>query len=208
MSQTQQTPAYQKTHDENILVVKRESLFPQGAWQGIQHVDFAPFIETITQEQEFLPRSRMETDPHFKQIIPYLVFSADNRYFLMQRQAKSGDARLASKYSLGIGGHIRQEDIESKSIFDWARREFHEEVSYTGNLEIEPIGVLNDDSNAVGEVHIGFIFLLKGDSTQISVNEELKSGVLLPLSEIRDYYENLESWSKIVFDFLSTKETK
>jgi len=208
MTQNQSSSVYQKAHDENILVVLRDHLFPQGAWQGIRQVDFAPFVSTITSHQVFAPRSHMETDARYKQIIPYLIFTADNRYFLMQRQAKSGDARLANKYSLGIGGHIRQEDIGSKSIFDWARREFNEEVNYHGNFEIEPIGILNDDSNAVGEVHLGFICLVKGDSTQISVNEELKSGVLLPLAEIRDYYENLESWSKIVFDFLSSKENQ
>src|SRR5579872_4112225 len=101
----------QIVQDEQILVVKREKLFPHGAWNGIKAVDFAPYAELIQTNQEFQPRSQMETDPRYKQIIPYLVFTHNNTYFLMQRQAKMGDMRLANKYSLGIGGHIRQEDL-------------------------------------------------------------------------------------------------
>src|SRR5690606_7557172 len=105
------------------------------------------------------PRSLMEQDQRYKQIIPYLVFTHENKYFVMQRTSTTTEQRLKNKYSLGIGGHIRQEDMNGNSIFEWAEREFHEEVSYHGNLEIIPLGVLNDDTNDVGKVHIGFVFL-------------------------------------------------
>ena len=70
----------------------------------------------------------METDPAYKQIIPYLVFTYENKYFLMQRQKKASETRLQSKYSLGIGGHIREEDMENCTLVDWAKREFEEEI--------------------------------------------------------------------------------
>lgn len=189
-------------HDELILVIKRDTLFPQGAWQGLQSVDFLAYSELIQKNQEFMPRSHMETDPTYKQIIPYLVYEYDCRYFLMQRQAKASEQRLQSKYSLGIGGHIRQEDLGSASITDWARREFQEEVAFKGSFTIEPLGILNDDSNAVGQVHTGFVFVLKGNSPTISVKSELKSGVLLSLDELRDFYDRMETWSQLVFDCL------
>jgi predicted NUDIX family phosphoesterase len=188
------------------LVIKRDDLFPIGAWSGLRKVDFDEYLTIIQTKKEFMPRSHMETDPTYKQIIPYLVYTYDNRYFLMQRQAKATEQRLKSKYSLGIGGHIRQEDIGENSIFDFARREFHEEVAYTGNFEIEPLGILNDDSDAVGQVHAGFVFLLKGEHANIKVKSELKSGVLLPLEELHDFYDYMENWTKIVFDLL--KSTK
>jgi len=191
------------THDENILVVKRSQLFVDGAWQGLKKIDFESYIEIINQNKEFLPRSIMENDTTYKQIIPYLIFKHIDQYFLMQRQAKASEQRLQSKFTLGIGGHIRHEDLqEGTSIFDWARREFHEEVHYTGNLEIEAIGVLNDDSNEVGKVHIGFVLLLHGDSANISVKSELKSGMLVSLEGCKSYEDRLESWSKTAFDFL------
>ncbi len=197
-------------HDEHILVIKRDTLFGPHynttAWQGLKKVDFTFYSNLIRANQEFLPRSLMETDPTYKQIIPYLVFTYQDRYFLMQRHAHASEQRLQNKFSLGIGGHIRQEDITNGSILEWATREFHEEIEYSGTMQITPLGLLNDDSNAVGQVHIGCVFLLEGNSPRISVRSELKSGTLYSFDECKDFYPSMESWSKIVFDFI--QETK
>jgi len=188
--------------DENILVVKRDYLFDEDSWFGIQKPKDNLFVQTILSRKEFLPRSLMERDQVYKQIIPYLVFNYQDRYFLMQRRSKSSEQRLRSKYSLGIGGHIRQEDIKNADVASWARREFHEEVDYKGSVSIEFLGVLNDDSNDVGKVHIGFVYLLKGDKPDICVKQELQSGTLLTLQECEEYYDAMENWTQIVFDFL------
>ena len=81
----------------------------------------------------------------------------DNHYFLMQRKSDASESRLRNKLTVGIGGHIRQEDLSSfdeasadkqeHSLFAWALREFHEEVNYAGNLKVLPLGIINDDSN-------------------------------------------------------------
>lgn len=189
--------------DEEILVVRREELFKNiPAWSGLKDVNFDEYLRIIQEKKEFLPRSVMEQDTNYKQIIPYLVFCHEGRYFLMQRTAQATEQRLQNKYSLGIGGHIRKEDMESNSLFDWARREFHEEVNYTDSFEIEPLGLLNDDSNAVGQVHIGFVFLLKGVTPNISVKSELKSGQLFDMQEMELYVGKMESWSQMVYEFL------
>lgn len=194
-------------HDEAILVVKRSHLFATeaDAWLGLRQVDFAHYIALIQNNKEFLPRSVMETDPRYKQIIPYLVFNVDDRYFLMQRRSTASEIRLQNKYTLGIGGHIRHEDIGSNSLMDWAQREFHEEVSYNGSFTIEPLGIINDDSNAVGQVHIGFALLLKGTSADISIKSELKSGRLVTLEECLMHKEQLESWSAYIVEYLATR---
>jgi len=189
--------------DEKILVVKRKHLFYEGEWNGLKQVPFDTYLDIIKNKQEFLWRSEMEEDSSYQQIIPYLVFSYHGKLFLMQRKSTSSEGRLSNKFSLGIGGHIRQEDIKGKSIFDWADREFHEEVDYKGNLSIKPLGILNDDSNAVGQVHIGFVFLLEGDSDQIKVKSELKQGNLVPLAQCKTYLDRMETWSQIVFSFLN-----
>jgi predicted NUDIX family phosphoesterase len=198
-----QKPVFIKKEDEKILVISRNIFFEQKEINGIEKVDFEYYQKLIQDNKEFLWRSKMETDPSYKQIIPYLVFNFEDKYFLMQRKSNANEVRLQNKYSLGIGGHIRQEDINSFDIADWAKREFTEEINYSGNLEIEPIGILNDDSNNVGKVHTGFVFLLKGNSNQIKVRSELKSGTLLTLKELSEYYENMENWSKLVFDLLN-----
>lgn len=185
---------------ENILVVKTNTLFPNGAFQGISpHAQ--EFLNIITQHKEFKPRPAMEEDASYKQIIPYLVFKHDERYFLMQRKSTSSEQRLKNKYSLGIGGHMRQEDMhEGATIFDWAKREFEEEIDYRGNLTITTLGILNDDSNPVGKVHLGLVLLLEGDSADITVRSELKSGQLVTSFECLNFYQDLESWSQIIFD--------
>ena len=189
--------------DEKILVVKRTELFKEMPWNGLKEVSFDTYLEIIKTKQEFLWRSQMEEDPSYKQIIPYLVFSYEGKLFLMQRKSSSSETRLSSKFSLGIGGHIREEDLAGKTIFDWATREFNEEVDYKGKLKIKPIGLLNDDTNDVGKVHIGFVFLLEGNSDQINIKSELKQGNLVSLEECKQYYDRMETWSQIVFNFLN-----
>lgn len=196
---TQKPQVQPPKQDELILVVKRSELFKTtSAWHGLNNQNMDSFLNTVSEKKEFLPRSLMEQDPTYKQIIPYLVFKHDNKYFLMQRQSTSSEQRLKSKFSLGIGGHIRQEDITDNSIFNWARREFDEEVTYKGNLEIKTLGILNDDSNDVGKVHIGLVLLLNGDNSNISVKSELKSGELKTYTECKNMIESLESWSQLI----------
>ena len=188
------------THDEMILVVKRDYLFPNGPWEGLRTDQLTHCLDTIAAQSEFQPRSIMENDPTYKQIIPYLIFQHKDKFFLMQRKATASETRLQSKYSLGIGGHMRLEDFaQGPDLFAWAKREFQEEVAYTGNLEILPIGVLNDDSNSVGQVHLGLVLLLSGDSADISVKSELKSGQLMSMLECFDYVHKMETWSQMMF---------
>jgi predicted NUDIX family phosphoesterase len=189
--------------DEHILVVKREKLFLRNSWQGFRPGPFDDIISRVEHNKEFKPRSLMELDPDYKQIIPYLVFMQNDLYFLMQRQDSSSEQRLKSKYSLGIGGHIREEDMGSSDMISWARREFHEEILYNGNFTVSPIGVINDDRNPVGQVHLGCVFLLTGDSPRISIKSELKSGRLLSLRSCSSFYDLMEPWSQMVYDVLA-----
>ena len=85
MSSTQtqaQTPHVH--HDERVLVVKRSELLEnQPVWQGLNIEFFPQCLEIISKKAEFQPRSLMEKDPAYKQIIPYLIFEHDGSFFLM-----------------------------------------------------------------------------------------------------------------------------
>lgn len=193
--------------DEKILVIQRATLFPEIPLDGFVPMEsFADYEQLILKHQEFLWRSAMENDPTYKQIIPYLIFTYQGSYFVMQRRSDASEARLQNKYSLGIGGHIRQEDIQGKTLAEWAQREFAEEINYTGSLKIQPLGLINDDSSPVGQVHVGFAFLIEGDSPAISVKSELKEGKLVSLEAMQPLYENMETWSQWVFAFLQLRE--
>lgn len=195
-----------QSHQEHILVVPRAKLFPHDAWQGLNHAEFDHYFNIIQQHKTFMPRWQAEEDQNYKQIIPYVVFMYQDKLFLMQRTSDASEARLRNKFSLGIGGHIREADITGSSIFAWAQREFYEEVCYTGSMKVTPLGLLNDDSNAVGRVHLGLVLLIDGDSAAISIRSELKSGQLYPIDTCVLFRDSLETWSVTVLDALRSRQ--
>ena len=191
--------------DEEILVVQRSQLLKLNnntLWHGINKEMFQACTAIISTHAAFIPRSRAETNPAYKQIIPYLIFSHSEKIFVMQRKTTSSEQRLAQKFSIGIGGHIRQEDITSNNIFTWAQREFNEEINYNGKKKVTNLGILNDDSNDVGKVHLGIVLHITGDNDQISIKDEHKSGILLSLDECMALYDQMEPWSQICLQFL------
>jgi predicted NUDIX family phosphoesterase len=189
---------------ENIMVVPRESLFtytPSNAFYD----DFKEeTIENIIKKNHFHFRPDAELDETIKQIIPYIYFKFESRIFVMLR--KKGHV-LGEVYSLGIGGHIRQEDMkDSVNIISWGMREFYEEVDYLGNCEMKIVGFINDDTNSVGRVHFGIVIEAVGDSSDIKIIDEHEDGFLMEICEIKKNYEKLEPWSKIIFDSILYKD--
>jgi predicted NUDIX family phosphoesterase len=193
------------TTSEQVLCVKREDIFPDGAWHGFVFNDLERHQAVIRERHFFMSRAAVENDPAYQQIIPYVVFRHDARYFLTHRLRASSEKRLRKQYSLGVGGHINPGDLEAGDpILDGLKREWGEEVVYDGRFEAELIGLLNDDSSPVSKVHLGVVFLVVGNSPNIAIRETDKlAGELLTLDEMRIYYLGMESWSQMVYDRLT-----
>ncbi len=199
---------------ERVMVVARSDLFRYGIWHGLKTEGIQKYIRLINSAHKFLPRNVVEDDPRWQQIIPYLIFTNKGQLFLMRRKATHSDRRLASLYSIGIGGHINRRDTGIKSIksskgikgnqilINWAKREFEEEVDYDGKYKTKFLGLINDDSNDVGMVHVGLVIQLLGKSNNISVRDEHKLGRLINAGDGARYYKGMETWSQIVYDFL------
>ena len=189
---------------EHVLCVRREDIFPDGAWHGFVDTGLERAQRVIRETSFFMPRAEVEDDPAYQQIIPYVVFRHEDRYFLTRRLKASSEKRLRQQYSLGVGGHINPGDLEhGDPIADGMRREWEEEVEYRGHFEARLLGLLNDDSSPVSKVHLALVFLVDGDSTEIAIRETEKlSGELLTLEEMRIYYLGMESWSQMVYDRL------
>ena len=194
---------------EQVLCVKRDEIFPDGAWHGFVSQDLERHQAVIREHHFFKPRSAVEDDPSFQQIIPYVVFRHGDHYFLTHRLRASSEKRLRKQYSLGVGGHINPGDLlAGDPILDGLKREWQEEVIYDGRFEARLIGLLNDDSSPVSKVHLGVVFVVDGDSPNISIRETDKlAGELLTLDEMRIYYLGMESWSQMVYDRLAEGET-
>lgn len=187
-----------RKHSENILVVQRQKIFDNQAFNGIEKINFNSYLDIIKSNMEFRPRYLMEEDLAFKQVIPYIVFQANNKIFVMQRKDNASEQRLKNKFSIGIGGHIRITDVNSDSIIDWAKREFHEEVIFNDHFDAKIIGLVNDESTFVGKVHIGVVILIVSQSENIKVRSELKSGKLVALRDLYKYEDDMENWSQII----------
>ena len=189
--------------DEKILVVAKDKLFSHTSVNGFLPLsNFDQYEEIIKSNKQFLWRSTMETDVAYKQICPYLIFYFQDTFFVMQRKSSASEQRLKNKFTMGSGGHLRQEDVDGRSIMAWAEREFNEEIVYNGSYTIHPFGIVNDESDLVGQVHMGLVFLLKGDSDDIAIRSELKQGSLMTLEECEQLFDIMESWSQFIFPYL------
>jgi predicted NUDIX family phosphoesterase len=189
--------------NENIVVVDKKKLFKDTPfWQGFNKVDYS-FYENINNNYQIYERNLAEEDFNFKQIIPYMIFKNENKIFCMQRNSTGGEKRLYEKYTIGIGGHIKKEDIKSNNIIDWGIREFNEEVNYSDKYDTKIIGCINDELTDVGKVHIGIIILIEGITDKISIRSELKYGKMMTFEELKKYEDKMEYWSYIALKAIS-----
>jgi predicted NUDIX family phosphoesterase len=61
------------------------------------------------------------------------------------------------------------------------------------------VGLLNDDSNPVGAVHLGVVFEVQADGRPVAVRETEKlSGRFATPADVRAAWERLETWSQLV----------
>ncbi|MGH2349383.1 MAG: hypothetical protein ACRDFT_07970 [bacterium] len=188
--------------DEEILVVPRPLLLPEPV-HGFSADDPAAFLARVRMHAFFAQRGSVEDDPGLKQIIPYMIVRHEPRLFLFQRTATGGEARLHGKYSIGVGGHINKSDVEGAADVVGAglKREFEEELAVSGGWQARLVGVLNDDTNAVGQVHFGLVHVVEVDTPDIAVKEpDRLSGRLAGFAEVLEVRDRMETWSLLILD--------
>ena len=64
------------------MVVKRDDLFKGGIWHGIKTENLKKYLNIISQKHYFMSRHKVENDPSWQQIIPYLVFENQGVVFI------------------------------------------------------------------------------------------------------------------------------
>lgn len=160
-----------------------------------------PYLEQIAAEGEYRLRSDVEEDPTWKQVIPYLVLRDRGRIYLMRRTSAGSDARLHERWSIGIGGHVNPED---GGVEGGLKREWSEEIVADFTPSFRVIGLLNDDTDPVGQVHLGVVCVAEADGRDVAIRETHKlEGAFVAPNEVLRVYEHLETWSGLVYDFLT-----
>jgi predicted NUDIX family phosphoesterase len=193
-----------KECQEAVLVVPREILdavCPQTFCR-----ESAQIKSAILNNCSFIDRDIVEQDGRYKQVIPYVVIQHQNRYLLIQRTPKQTEARLHNLFSLGIGGHVNDDDSSGKScdiITSGMQREFDEEIRLEAGGPCKLIGVINDDSTEVARFHVGFVHLLIATSPRFTILEQGKyTAAWKSPDEISNYYDQMESWAQIIHDYI------
>ncbi|NRB76620.1 MAG: hypothetical protein HRU46_19840 [Verrucomicrobiales bacterium] len=193
-----------KYEDENVLVISRELFDQLGAFQGIS-LEPEKYLPSMLDPENnyFLQRDLAEDDPGHKQIIPYAIFRHGDKFLHYVRGGGSGERRLASKGSIGIGGHINDVDYAASSLdkdtyTNGVDREIDEELNISGDHTQEILGLINDDSNEVGQVHLGVVHLFTLESNQVTAGEDnIVDLQFLSLEELEAKHDELETWSQI-----------
>lgn len=190
---------------ERVLVVPTSEFHAIGHFQGIcQDVD--RYLDRLLSPQytSYRPRSEMETDPSFKQLIPYVIFRHTDelgisRLFQYTRGSGQGEKRLHAKRSIGIGGHISAIDSnEADPYLEGMRRELEEEVFINTAYQANCVGLLNDDDTEVGRVHLGVVHLFDVDEPRVAGREDdIADASFSTLPELFAAMDEFESWSQI-----------
>lgn len=189
--------------EEQVLVVDRAEL-EKRLGSGLFVTDGIEDIRRfIVSDHFFLPRSKAEYDGTAKQIIPYVVIRRGDAFFLLRRLNRQTESRLHDKLSLGVGGHINpMEEASADPLEAGLLRELKEEVTVENIDSLTFVAVLNENDGGVSDYHTGLVHLLE-TSGQVMVREtEKMAGEWADLAELRAAYDQMETWSKIVLDYL------
>ena len=194
--------------EEAVLVVKREEFERIGIFHGIKIISEDKIHEELLNNKKlsYLPRSEAENNPNFKQIIPYVIFVKGQRGKEMilgyQRSKKGGEGRLHGKLSIGIGGHMNDGD---ENFVMAVERERNEEVRGAEKSKAQIVALLNDDSNEVGQVHLGVVLItFLDDDDKIESNEDSIANIAFHSIEMLKMLKNskneMETWSSLCLE--------
>ena len=191
---------------EQILVVPTLLFHEIGHFQGF-NANPGPYLDVLldASHTSYRPRPEMESDPSFKQLIPYCIFKFEDQIFYYTRGKAQGEGRLHSKQSIGIGGHISSVDAggQTSAYLEGMRREIEEEVAIETTYQQRLVGLINDDLTEVGRVHLGIVHIFELDAPKVLPREKsiIETGFASP-AQLHQNRDRFETWSQICLDYL------
>lgn len=193
--------------EERVLCFERKLLEELGVFQGLS-LEVEKYLPVLTSSLHLVYRNRTEAeqDKRFKQLIPYVLIICDGRILRYRRGRGGQETRLHGLYSVGVGGHISEEDhgLFSAGIGyqDAMRRELMEEVA-VGGAKDAAVAAINDDSTDVGQVHFGVVHVMHVPNESVAGG---RSGILgpefVPMAAAVNDSSAYESWSRFCLEKL------
>lgn len=197
---------------EEVLVVPRALLDEIGAFEGIQTAGLETAITRLLDPANhfFMDRAAAEEDSSHKQLIPYCIFRCGDRILHYTRGKAGGESRLHAKISVGVGGHVNPIDTDdgrtgSDAYHAAVTREIEEELDLPEDHTHSIIALLNDESNSVGQVHLGIVHLIDLKSDAVASREDALLDLgFTPLADLNSsLFERLETWSQFCIRHLA-----
>ncbi len=188
------------TSRERVLGLPRAAVPGGLGWRGVRSEGSAEVLAAFDALGEHRVRAEVEDDPSFQQLIPYVVVRDGEAVFLMRRLRAGGDTRLHDRWSIGVGGHVGESD---GGLAGGLAREWAEELVADWTPDFRLLGLLNDDSDPVGAVHLGVVYSVQADGRPVAVRETHKlEGHFAAIEEVDALGDRLETWSRLVLDHL------
>jgi predicted NUDIX family phosphoesterase len=195
--------------EERVLCFERELLEQIGTFQGLS-LEIERYLPVVTAPSRvcYLNRSEAELDKRYKQLIPYVLILCRDK-ILRYRRGKGGqETRLHGLFSVGVGGHISEEDhglfSSGLGYHEGMRRELLEEVAID-EVKEAAVAVINDDSTEVGFVHFGIVHVMQvNDETLVGRRSGIVAPEFVPVSQALQDLSGYESWSRYCLEHLDS----
>ena len=193
---------------EQVLVVTRDLLEQLGTFQGIR-TDVAAAVAVLLDPANhfFMDRAAAELDPSHKQLIPYCIFRCGNHLLHYTRGKSGGESRLHALGSVGVGGHVNPVDADDGRFGPAAyqaalERELEEELDIASPFSQRIVALLNDDSNPVGQVHLGIVHVFDLATPAVTAREDALANLSFQaLADLQGpLHDSLETWSRHCID--------
>ena len=193
--------------EERVLCFERKLLDELGVFQGLSF-DVEKYLPVVTSSSRlvYLNRSDAEHDKRYKQLIPYVLLICNGRILRYRRGRGGQETRLHGLYSVGVGGHISEEDhglfSTGPGYDEGMRRELIEEVAVE-EVNESAVAVINDDSTEVGCVHFGVVHVMHvANETIVGRRSGIVGPEFIPIVEAVRDPSGYESWSRFCLEHL------
>ena len=197
---------------ETILCIPTKTLFSSLEFTWFETQEKLQYIteSLIDTNMWFWPRDYLETDPNYKQIIPYVAVRSWDKIGVYTRSTTGWENRLHNRLSIWFWWHISVADVlldgeilnVQNTIVNSLRRELDEELWIKNLYPVEHLGYIYDPSNEVGKVHLGVVYIMEIDSSDIwNIEEHIKEFKFIGINEFSSLEGEFETWSQFLIEF-------
>ncbi|HEX3625004.1 MAG TPA: phosphoesterase [Verrucomicrobiae bacterium] len=185
---------------EKVLCFETSLFQRLGVFQGMS-LEIEKYMAALTNRSnvQYLDRAQAEHNRRYKQIIPYALILCGDKILRYRRGKRGAESRLHGLYSVGVGGHILEQEIwpfsRGLGYREAMRRRLMEELDIDVTNE-KAVAVINDDSTDVGCVHFGVVHVVRVADESLA---HWRCGVVhpefIPVNEAVNDAFSYESWS-------------